>query len=242
MRIDRRVIHLSLGLAALLGAACSPSPSSSTAPGAQPAAAPSAAEAQAAKELELYRTLIQQESWELAAPIGREIVARFPQTPAAEEVKKNLDDTVAKADALVTRRRLERLWSYQSGKESGGAQSTASIYSSDSGERVRLVLRRHSEWGQSAYLFGSGKGFECRGTCTLATRFDDQPEQKLKAYLPPTGEPAIFISDDKGFIAKLAKAQKIRIAVREKGKDARTLTFEVGGFDAAKFAPLAKKK
>lgn len=239
MRIHRRSIHLVLPLAAALLAACSPAPAP------QPsAAAASATEAQAAKELALYRTLQQQQSWELAAPIGKEIVERFPDSAAAKEVAQTLDDTTSKATALSTQRRLERLWSYQSGKESGGEQNTASIYSSDvaTGDRVRLVLRRHSEWGQSAYLFGSGKGFDCRGTCTLGVRFDEQPAQKLKAYLPPTGEAAIFISDDKGFIAKLSKAQKIRIDVREKGKAPRTLTFEVGGFDPEKFAVLARKK
>ena len=239
MRVHRRAIHFALPLAALLLAACSPSPE----PAPQSSAAPvSAADAQAAKELDLYRDLLKQQSWELAAPIGKEIVARFPQSPAAKEVGQTLADTTARATALVTRRRLERLWSYQSGKESGGTQDTASIYSSDSGDRVRLVLRRHSEWGQSAYLFGSGKGFDCRGTCTLNVKFDDQPAQKLKAYLPPTGEAAIFISDDRGFIARLAKAQKIRIDVAEKGRQPRTLTFEVGGFDAARFPPLAKGK
>lgn len=241
MRVHLRACRFALPLAALLLVACSRAPE----PAATPApAAPSAAEAQAAKELALYRNLQQQGSWELAAPIGKEIVARFPQSAAAKEVSETLADTTAKATAMSRRRRLERLWSYQSGQESGGEQNTASIYSDDANaaERVRLVLRRHSEWGQSTYLFGSGKGFECRATCILAVRFDEQPAQKFKAYLPQTGEAAIFISDDKGFIAKLAAAQKIRIGVVEQGKGPRTLTFEVGGFDPAKFPPLAKKK
>lgn len=240
MRVDLRACSIALPLALLL-AACSRAPEPS-APSA--AAAASAAETQAAKELALYRDLEQQGSWELAAPIGKGIVARFPQSAAAKEVQETLADTSAKATAMATQRRLERLWSYQSGQESGGQQNTASIYSNDanSAERVRLVLRRHSEWGQSVYLFGSGKGFECRGTCILAVRFDDQPAQKFKAYLPPTGETAIFISDDKGFIAKLAAAQKLQIGVVEKDKGPRTLTFEVGGFDATKFPPVAKKK
>jgi len=223
--------------AAVLAAACSKN--EAPAPAAAPAAP--AADPRLTKALELYRQLQQEKNWELAAPIGREIVEKYPGTPAAKEVQETLTDTSAKADAIVTRRRLERLWIYQSGKESGGEQNTASIYSSDASDRdrVRLILRRHSAWGQSAYLFGSGKGFECRGTCTLSARFDDQP-QKLKAYLPPTGEPALFIEDDKAFIAKLTKAQKITVDVTEKGKAPRTLTFEVGGFDPAKFPPLAK--
>jgi hypothetical protein len=220
--------------------ACSKSPQPAPTP--TPAVAP-LVDAQATKALDLYRTLQQQKSWELAAPIGLEIVARYPGSAAAQEVNQTLADTSAKATAATTRRRLERLWIYQSGKESGGDQNTASIYSSNAatGDRVRLILRRHSTWGQSAYLFGSGKGFECRGTCNLAAHFDDHA-QRIKAYLPPTGEPALFISDDKAFIARLRGTRKFSVDVTGKGKASRTLVFEVGGFDPDKFPPLAKKK
>ncbi|MEO5626632.1 MAG: hypothetical protein ABIQ70_11550 [Dokdonella sp.] len=223
-------------------AACSKVPEPVSAPRPAATAAP-VANAQASKALDLYRQLREQKNWEMAAPVGQEVVMKYPGSPAASEVQQTLADTSAQATAQTTHRRLERLWSYQSGKESGGEQNTASIYSSDAttGDRVRLILRRHSAWGQSAYLFGSGKGFECHGTCSLAAHFDDQP-QKIKAYLPPTGEPALFINDDKAVIAKLHGTQKLSIEVVEKGKARRTLVFEVGGFDADKFPPLAKKK
>jgi hypothetical protein len=205
-----------------------------------PTAAVPVADAQATKELALYRTLQQQQSWELAAPIGNEIIARFPGSAVAREVQETLLDTNAKAKAIATRRRLERLWFYGSGTESGAAQNTASIYSNDIAvaDRVRLILRRHAAWGQSVYLFGSGKGFECRGTCRLNARFDDKPPVSLKAYLPPTGEPALLISDDAGFIKRLGTAQAIAIDVTGKGRKPRTLVFDVGGFDAARFPPL----
>jgi hypothetical protein len=231
--------HLPLLLAAGLLAACSPPqpPATNTAPVAPPA------DAKEAKALDAWRQMLQQRQWEFAAPVGKEIVEKYPGTAAAQEVQKDLADVSAKATAAVTRRRLAALWSYQSGKESGGEQVTASIYSSDASadKRVRLILRRHSAWGQSVYLFGAGKGFECRGVCNLAAKFDDKP-QKVAAYLPDTGEPALFIKDDKGFIAKLADTQKFSVEVTEKGKPPRTLVFEVGGYDAAKFPPLQKKK
>lgn len=234
-----------LALVAAAVAACSPSQSPSNAGPASAPAAPAApvADAQQAKSLELYRTLHKEQQWELAAPIGKEVVDKWPGSAAAKEVQETLADVTAKATEIAARRRLVALWSYQSGKESGGDQVTASIYSSDlaADKRVRLILRRHSAWGQSVYLFGGGKGFECKGTCSLAARFDDQP-QKIAAYLPDTGEPALFIKDDKGFIARLAGAQKFSIDVTEKGKGPRTLVFEVGGYDAAKFPLLAKKK
>lgn len=225
-------------------AACSKDPQPAAVSLPTPAAAPTpVANAQASKALDLYRQLREQKNWEPAAAVGQEVVGKYPNTPAANEVRQTLADTAAQATAQSTHRRLERLWSYQSGKESGGEQNTASIYSGDTavGDRVRLILRRHSAWGQSAYLFGSGKGFDCRGTCSLSAHFDDQP-QKIKAYLPPTGEPALFISDDKAFIAKLHGTQKLSVEVTEKGKAPRILVFEVGGFDADKFPPLAKKK
>ncbi|MGH8172727.1 MAG: hypothetical protein ACREPX_06245, partial [Rhodanobacteraceae bacterium] len=193
--------------------------------------------------VEMYRQLLESKSYELAAPIGQEVVAKYPDTPAAKEVQETLADTTAKAAAITSRRRLERLWTYQTGKESGGDQSTASIYDSKagSGDQVRLVLRRHSSWGQSAYLFSSGKGFECKA-CTLSVRFDDAAPQRIKAHLPDTGEPAIFITDDRGFLAKMSKAQKVSIDVVMKGKGARTLLFEVGGYDPEKFVGVVKKK
>jgi hypothetical protein len=229
---------LSLMLTAGLLAACSPSQPPPTNTPAAPVV-----DAQQAKSLEAWRQMLQQQQWEFAAPVGKEIVEKYPASAAAQEVQKDLADVSAKAAATVARRRLVALWSYQAGKESGGDQVTASIYSSDvvADRRVRLILRRHSAWGQSVYLFGGGKGFECRGVCNLAAKFDDK-SQKVAAYLPDTGEPALFIKDDKGFIAKLADPQKLSIEVTEKGKPPRTLVFEVGGYDAAKFPPLAKKK
>lgn len=199
--------------------------------------------AQAAKSIDMYNELLQSKSYELAAPIGQEIVTKYPGTSEAKEVQQTLVDTVAKANAITARRRLERLWIYQTGKESGGDQSTASIYSSGpaSSDRTRLVLRRHSAWGQSVYLFGSGKGFACESACAVAVSFDDAPAQRMKAHLPETGEPAIFISDDRGFIAKMNKAQKVSIDVLLKGKGKQTLVFEVGGYDLDKFATPVKK-
>lgn len=230
-------------LAAALIAACSGN--GAPAPAASPpkVTAPTPDRAMATKSLEMYHQLLQSKSYELAAPIGQEIVAKYPGSSEAKEVQQTLMDTVAKATAITARRRLERLWIYQSGKESGGDQTTASIYSSEptSGERVRLVLRRHSAWGQSVYLFGSGKGFDCERDCALAVRFDDVPAQRMKAHLPETGEPAIFISDDRGFIARMNKAQKVSIDALVKGKGKQTLVFEVGGYDSDKFATPAKK-
>lgn len=239
--LARRHSFSVIAVAVLLVAACS-SKTSAPPPPSPNAAAQANAKAQATKSVEMYRQLVQSKSYELAAPIGQEVVAKYPGTPEAKEVQETLADTTAKATAITARRRLERLWIYQTGKESGGDQSTASIYNSQpAAEHIRLILRRHSAWGQSAYLFASGKGFECGKACTLPTHFDDGPAQKVKAHLPETGEPAIFITDDRDFIAKLGKAQKISIDVVLKGKPPVTLVYEVGGYDGDKFTTPPKK-
>ena len=150
-------------IAAALIAACSGN--NPPAPTATPAAPVQTIDrSQAAKSIDMYRQLLQSKSYELAAPIGQEIVAKYPGSSEAKEVQQTLADTVAKANTITARRRLERLWIYQSGKESGGEQTTASIYSSEpaSSERARLVLRRHSAWGQSAYHLRKRQGIRLR--------------------------------------------------------------------------------
>jgi len=246
MHRDRNMLARSLFpiAAALLIAACTDKSAAPPAAPAGPTPAQQQANAQAAKAIAMYRDLLQSKSYELAGPIGQEIVDKYPGTAEAKEVQVTLADTVAKAGAMTTRRRLERLWIYQEGKESGGEQTTASIY--DSGpsvnDRVRLVLRRHSAWGQSAYLFADGsKGFECSKPCTITAHFGSAPPVKLKAHLPETGEPAIFISDDRDFIARMDKAEKLVLDVTLKGHGAQSLTYEVGGYQPEKFGTPPKK-
>lgn len=50
----------------------------------------------------------------------------------------------------------------------------------------------------------------------------------------------MFIEDDAVFLAKMQKAKRVSIQAMPKGKPPVTLKFEVGGFDAAKWPPVAK--
>lgn len=230
------------GIAALiLVAGCSQQGTPATqAPSASAQAAASAAAAES--EFKSYQNMLNQHAEELAAPIGREIVRKYPGTSAAIEVQKTLPGVEVAAKAKVEHQRLAALWYYQTGNVDG-AQSTASTYSQpQTPTSVRLVLRRHVKWGQSVYLFApdGSKGFVCKDLCNVAMQFDGKRET-WKAYLPKTGEPAMFIKDDKRFIAAMQKAKVIEmdVSLRDAGK--QTLKFEVGGYDPAKFAPLPKQ-
>jgi len=98
------------------------------------------------------------------------------------------------------------------------------------------------KWGQSVYLFApdGSKGFVCKDLCNLVTRFDGKRET-WKAYLPKTGEPAMFIKDDKRFIAAMQKAKVVEMDVTTRDQGNETLKFEVGGYDPSRFAPMPKK-
>jgi len=223
-----------------LASGCSQAPTPAPAQNATPGqAAPNSADA--AKKLSLYNAMLKASRDDLAAPIGEEIVSDYPNTPAAAEVQKTLPGIQAKARATAERDRLAALWLYQTGTQSGGKQISASIGSKSGGEAaVRLILRRHSKWGQSVYLFGSGHGFVCKDQCDVPMRFDGKPE-KWKAYLPKTGEPALFIKDDARFIKAMGQAKVIEMNVVTKDHGKQMLTFEVGGYDPAKFPKLPKK-
>lgn len=196
---------------------------------------------QTAQKLNLYRQMLAAHRDDLAAPIGEEIVSEHPDTAAAAEVQKTLPGIQAKAKSNAERERLTSLWVYQTGTQSGGKQVSASIASSKpAGDAaVRLILRRHSKWGQSVYLFGSGHGFVCKDQCSVPMRFDGRHET-WKAFLPKTGEPALFVKDDARFIKTMTAAKMIEMDVVSKDHGKETLTFEVGGYDPAKFPELKK--
>lgn len=215
-------------------AGCSPGQPSQPAVPAAPVDTP-----QDADNLAMYRTLVARGQFELAAPIGEGLLKRSPDSPAATEVRKDFDAVKAKADAINDKRRLQGLWLYQSGEQSGGQQNTATIHPSQPSwahARVRLILRRHSDWGPSVYLYDTGDaGFVCKGRCRLALKIDGAEAKPLTGYLPDSGEPAMFIDRDKAFVELLRKAATLDIEVQVKGREAEALHFETAGFDAAQW-------
>jgi hypothetical protein len=229
--IVRRVVAALLLVS--LVAACTPAPPP-----------PPAVNPKAAEDLAAYQQLVQLKSYAIAVTMGRKIQNDYPGTPAAAEVARTLPQIEAQATADADTKRMAALWSYQQNKQAGGDQSAASLYSTVPGseaERMRFILRRHSDWGESAYIFAGGRGFDCGTSCTIGVRFDDAPEVRWPAHVPETGEPALFIDRDADFVAKMRSARKITIAAKLKGKGDTTIVFEVGGYDPAQYLPLPKK-
>jgi hypothetical protein len=234
-------IHRHAVIALLLGAlvaACSPS-------GQAPAAGPgtAAADPRAEQDLVAYKQLIAAGSHEIAVTMGNEILRKYPKSSAAAEVRRTIAEVQATAKATTDNKRLKALWAYQVGEQRGGAQSAASIYSSEPAsekERMRLILRRHADWGESAYVFADGKGFKCPAPCALTLRFDDQPGEKWKAFTPETGEPAIFIEEDRKFAQRLTQTRKVAIDATLVDRGPTKIVFETGGFDPAQWLPLPK--
>lgn len=199
---------------------------------------------EAAKKLETYQQLLKLHNDGPAVQLGHEIVDKYPDTPAAAEVKKTLDELDTNYKATSEKARLSALWLYQTSPMQGGTQSTATIQTTRPAgeESVRLILRRHTAWGQSVFLYATaGKGFVCKGDCDLKATFDGKPKT-IKAFRPPTGEPALLFRNDAAFLKDLAKTKRLTIDVVTITRGETTLTFETGGFDNDKWTPLPKKK
>jgi len=244
MSSHRPVLLVLLVMVVCADCSRSSSPPPSPVPAA-PASAPAANEAQATKEAALYEQMRAQGSWDIALTLGNEVISKFAGTQAAAQVQQSIEEVRAKGQAQANQKRLTRLWTYTATPEAGGTQYAAAIASKNAiggGAKVRLVLRQHPKWGQSVYLLLDSAKFDCRKGCaTLPVSFDGAPAQRMQATIPPTGEPALFIDDDKNFIAKLQKAQTVAITATIKDLGEKTMEFEVAGYDPGKLPDKPKK-
>lgn len=227
--------------AGMLLGACSPQ---NGAPTASPASQQSSTDAAAQRNLETYRQLLRIHNDAMVVTMGHDILEKYPDSAAAKEVQKTLSAVEKRFKAESETQRLDRLWLYQVSPMEGGTQSTATIENSKParGDKVRLILRRHSEWGLNAFFYGGGHGFVCKGNCRLPMTVDGK-KHKLKVYAPKTGEPALMISDSKGFIAMMKEAHTISVAVTPVDSGQKeTLVYEVGGFEPGKWKEVGKAK
>jgi hypothetical protein len=93
------------------------------------------------------------------------------------------------------------------------------------------VLRRHPEWGESAYLVLQMSTLRCGPPCRLKIRFDDAPAREFAGEPADTGTgPALFIKDEPGFLKAMSEAERVRIELPRNGVLVPTFEFEVGGY------------
>lgn len=222
-----------LSLLVLLLAACGPSEEERRA--AAEAAMLARMESEATEQLVQYEQHLAAGNVELAAAYGEVLLARYPNTQAAAKIKPGFPEVKAKADALKEKRRLESLWIYQTSPMGGGVQKTAVIYSDDPGTpRVRLIVRQHTEWGQSVFLLPDAELFKC-DRCDVKIAVDGgEPKAWHASGSSDKNNPAMFIDEDAAFIALLDEAERIRIEVPT-ADGTRELHFEVGGFDPPRY-------
>lgn len=231
-------ISTALIAAALALGACTPAEDPQVAAAAKAAATEQAA-AEAAKQFEAEYG---KQNWELARAHGDVLLAKYPDSDAAEQIRAHYDEAKAKGDAARELRRTAGLWAYQTEAAKGGSQLSAAIYAKDnidtdgSGARpVRLIFRDHPEWGRSSYLTLERGDFNCYGGCKVKVKVDAAAPKPMAASRPDTDEAiAMFIEDERALwrLAKEAKVIAIEFPVKAGGT--RTAVFEVGGLEPSK--------
>jgi len=201
-----------------------------------------AAEAAAAQAAADFDAAFAAENWPLAAAQGDVLLARWPDTAAAERIRPLHEEARAKGNAVREEARLAGLWAYNSEPVRGGDQLSAAIFSREnvdsdgSGAKpVRLIFRDHPEWGRSSYLVMRAGDFDCYGACRVAVTVDDAAPVRMAANRPDTDEAiAMFIDDEKALWRMIDGAKRLSVEYPVKAGGTRTAEFEVGGLDRAR--------
>jgi len=197
-------------------------------------------QAKGAQLLAAYEAARADDDFEIAEARGDELRQRHGETEAAATMRRTIEEVRVQAEAMRENRRLIGLWEYQKIPAAGGVQNTAAIYSRVEvypGAEVsampdaRLILRRHPEWGESAYLVLAQQALQCGPPCVMQIRFDDGPPQRYSGDPADTGTgPALFIEDRDRFLAAMTDARRVRIELPRSGSLVPVFEFEVGGF------------
>ncbi|MCD9027199.1 hypothetical protein LDO26_03090 [Luteimonas sp. BDR2-5] len=204
------------------------------------AEAQAAANEQAAAQNERdFEAAVAAENWALAKAQADVLLARYPDTAAAERVRLQFDEVRAKGEALREDARTAALWSYNSESVEGGQQLSAAIYAKDtidtdgSGpKQVRLIFRDHPSWGRSSYLVLQAGDFDCYGSCRVNVTVDDAAPRRMAANRPRTDEAiAMFIDDERALWRAIDGAKTLAIEFPVKAGGTRTAVFEVAGLD-----------
>lgn len=202
-------------------------------------------ETKGAKLLAAYEAARADDDFEIAEARGNELRQRHGETQAAATMRLTLEQVRREAESMRDRRRLIQLWEYQSIPAAGGTQETAAIFSRvamdpETGSALaipdaQLILRRHPEWGESAYLVLAQRALTCGPPCRLKIHFDESAPQSFSGDPADTGTgPALFIEERDRFLAAMSDAKRVRIELPRSGALVPVFEFEVGGFQPAR--------
>jgi len=185
---------------------------------------------------------------EIAHAYALDIVQHYPQTAAAQQLRGELPALEAAATQSREVRRLAELWTYHAvdDKEAGGMVYTAYIHASSANTaapKLRLVLRRHPQWGQSVYLLMDGGDFACtKPACDAQWAADGgAPAKIVVSRAEGANPPALFIEDDAKALATVDAASRIELDIPLAGGKSERYLFEVAGLDITRLGPALKK-
>ena len=139
-------------------------------------------------------------------------------------------------------KRLAALWTYHAIDAAGGIQYTAYIDGNSDepmAAPLRLVLRRHPEWGQNSYLLvDDSAGFACADICSAKLAFDDEPAKPFEiSRAEDVDPPAVFIEDDRTMFARAEASKTLLLELPLAGGKSRRYRFELGGYQPERMQP-----
>lgn len=175
---------------------------------------------------------------EAAEPYARDIIERFPASAEAAALRAQWPALQAAAqDARHQRQRAER-WHYNAAEHPRGLELLAELEgdAADGAPPLRLVLRRHPRWGQSAYLLiDRNADFDCGHRCTLPMAFDEASATPVAVTRALDNvPPALFLRDHQAFYAALEAADVLQVEVPLRSGERVAYRFDVGGYQPAR--------
>jgi len=107
-------------------------------------------------------------------------------------------------------------------------------------QRATLILRTHPRYGKDV-IFQIERGqILCPSYegCSVLVRFGEGEAVSFRAAGPAdSSTEAVFIHDYEGFIRRMLRASRVRIAANIYQEGSPTFEFDVAGFDQAKYRP-----
>lgn len=198
----------------------------------------------AAQQLSQYRATLAMGREDLALNFAEDLLNRFPGSAAAKEVEAEIGALRGKAQAQQDKQRLEGLWTYHAvPHESGeGTVYTAFLYSegasgnspaAEDEPRLRMVIRRHPEWGESVYLLSDAGAYACGEPCPMRIAFDEGEWIDASGTPADSGSaPALFIERDfSSLLGDFRSTRRFRVEI-PLADGSREFGFEIDGLDA----------